>query len=121
MNSENGVLTLSIKDLFTGKMLKYSVAPFFVSMLVLYLLFFVVAGIGLDSLGSMDIQSTSTTIENGVPHTDSFTASLEGTALIQWLMSHSDFFSLYHWQLYRTLFFYLRRASYHRVFNSCHT
>jgi len=89
MNNENSILLLSIKDLFTGKMIKYSLLPFILSMIVLYVLFFVVAGIGLDSLGSMHVESTSVSIENGIPHTDSFSATLEGTALIQWLMSHA--------------------------------
>jgi len=89
MNSENSILSLSLKDLFTAKMVKYSILPFILSMLVLYLLFFVVAGVGLDSLGTMNIETSSVTIQNGVPHTDSFSASLQGTALIQWLMSHA--------------------------------
>ncbi|QSZ42129.1 hypothetical protein GJV85_08390 [Sulfurimonas aquatica] len=89
MNSENSTLALSLRDLFTGKMIKYSLMPFILSMLVMYLLFFVVAGVGLDQLGSMDVQSSQTTIENGIPHTDSFTASLEGTALIKFLMSNA--------------------------------
>ena len=89
MNSENSTLLLSLKDLFTGKMIKYSILPFILSMFVLYVLFFVVAGIGLESLGSMEVSSTQTTIENGVPNTDTFTATLEGTALIQFLMSHA--------------------------------
>lgn len=89
MNSENSTLLLSIKDLFTSKMLKYSILPFILSMLVLYILFFVVAGVGLDSLGSMEVSTTQTSIQNGVPHTDSFNATLEGTALIQFLMSHA--------------------------------
>lgn len=63
--------------------------PFILSMLVLYILFFVVAGMGLDSLGSMEVSSTQTTIQNGVPNTDTFQANLQGTALIQWLMSHA--------------------------------
>jgi hypothetical protein len=58
-------------------------------MIVLYTLFFLVAGVGLDSLGSMDVQTTQTTVINGVPNTDTFSATLEGTALIQWLMSHA--------------------------------
>lgn len=87
MDSENSTLTLSLKDLFTAKMIKYSLLPFVFSMIILYILFFVVAGIGLDSLGSMDVSSTTTSIENGVPHTDTFQATLEGTALIKWLMS----------------------------------
>jgi hypothetical protein len=89
MNSENSVLALSIKDLLTAKMLKYSILPFILSMIILYILFFVVAGIGLDSLGSMSVQSSQTTIVDGVPNTDSFQATLEGTALIQFLMSHA--------------------------------
>ncbi len=63
--------------------------PFVLSMLILYILFFVVAGMGLDSLGSMEVSSTQTTIQNGVPNTDTFQANLQGTALIQWLMSHA--------------------------------
>ena len=89
MNNENSTLLLSIKDLFTSKMLKYSVLPFILSMLTLYILFFIVAGVGLDSLGSMEVSTTQTSVENGVPHTDSFNATLEGTALIQFLMSHA--------------------------------
>ncbi|MEJ2414580.1 MAG: hypothetical protein P8Y22_04830, partial [Sulfurimonas sp.] len=88
MNNENNILALSIKDLFTSKMIKYSILPFILSMLILYILFFVVAGIGLDQLDStMHVESTQTTIENGVPHTDSFTATLENTAIIKFLMS----------------------------------
>lgn len=89
MSQQNSLLAVSLKDLFTVKMIKYSILPVILSMLIMYLIFFVVAGIGLEQLGSMDIQSSQTTIENGVPHTDSFTASLEGTALIQFLMSHA--------------------------------
>ena len=89
MNSENSVLLLSIKDLFTGKMIKYSILPFILSMFVMYIFFFVVAGIGLDSLGSMEVHSTQTNVINGVPNTDTFSATLQGTALIQWLMSHA--------------------------------
>jgi len=87
MNSQFNTLTLSIKDLFKGNMLIYSIVPFILSMLIIYTLFFIVAGVGLDQLGTMDISSTQTTIENGIPHTDSFAATLEGTAIIKFLMS----------------------------------
>jgi hypothetical protein len=87
MNSEHSSLSLSIKDLFTGTMLKYSLLPLVLSMFILYILFFVVAGIGLDQLGTMDVASTQTTVENGIPHTDSFAATLQGTAIIKFLMS----------------------------------
>jgi len=89
MGEQNSTLFLSIRDLFTSKMIKYSLLPFILSMLVLYLLFFLVAGVGLDSLGSMHIESTQTTMQNGIPNTDSFSTTLEGTAIIQFLMSHA--------------------------------
>lgn len=89
MNSENSVLLLSIKDLFTAKMLKYSILPFALSVIILYILFILIAGAGLDSLGSMHVQSSQTSFVNGVPNTDTFQATLEGTALIQFLMSHA--------------------------------
>ena len=88
MNEKN-ILLLSVKDFLTPKMLKYSILPFIITMVVMYVLFFVVAGIGLDQLGTMDIQSTQTTMENGIPHTDSFSAQLQGSAIIQFLMSYT--------------------------------
>lgn len=88
MDNETSILSLSIKDLFTSKMIKYSIMPFILSMLILYILFFVLAGVGLDQLDStMHVESSQTTIENGVPHTDTFTATLENTAIIKFLMS----------------------------------
>ena len=89
MMSEKDILVLSIKDFFTSKMLKYSILPFIITMLIMYILFFTLAGIGLESLGSMDVQTTETTIQNGVPHTDSFSAQLEGLSIIQFLMSYT--------------------------------
>jgi len=87
MDNEPSILSKSLKDLFTAKMLQYSILPFVLSMIVLYILFFVVAGIGLDQLGTMTVESSQTTIENGVPHTESFSATLENTAIIKFLMS----------------------------------
>ena len=88
MNNQN-LLLLSIKDFLTPKMLKYSILPFIITMVLMYVVFFILAGIGLDQLGSMDVQSTQTTIQNGIPHTESFSAKLEGTAIIQFLMSYA--------------------------------
>ena len=87
MNDETGILRKSLSDLFTAKMLQYSILPFVISMIVLYILFFIVAGMGVDQLTTLDINSTQTTIENGVPHTESFAATLQGTAIIKFLMS----------------------------------
>ncbi len=68
-------------------MLAYSIMPFIISMIVLYILFFIVAGLGVDQLSTMDVQTSQTTIQNGIPHTESFAATLQGTAIIKFLMS----------------------------------
>jgi hypothetical protein len=87
MDNETSILSLSIKDLLTKKMLAYSIMPFIISMIILYILFFIVAGMGVDQLTTMDIQSSQTTIQNGVPHTESFQATLAGTGIMKFLMS----------------------------------
>ena len=89
MNSEQNLLILSIKDFMSVQMLKYALLPFIISMVILYTLFFLLAGAGLDALGSLDVQSTQTTIQNGIPHTESIKAHLEGSAIIKFLMSHA--------------------------------
>ncbi len=88
MDNEPTILSQSIKDLLTTKMIKYSILPFVFSMLILYILFFILAGIGLDQLdATMHIESNQTTIQNGIPHTESFTTTLQNTAVIKFLMS----------------------------------
>ncbi len=85
------MIVQSIKDLLTPKMLKYSIVPLILTLVVMYVLFFIVAGIGVDQLGEMSLQSsqTTTTMQNGVPHTESFNTMIEGTAIIQFLMSYA--------------------------------
>ena len=43
--SEKNLILLSLKDFFTKQMLKYSLAPFIVTLVLMYILFFVVAGL----------------------------------------------------------------------------
>lgn len=85
--SEQNIFIQSLKDFLTPKMLKLAILPFIVTIVLMYILFFVIAGIGIDQLGSLDVQSTQTTMQNGVPHTESISAQLEGTAIIKFLMS----------------------------------
>jgi hypothetical protein len=87
MNGETSVISLSVKDLFSAKMLKYSILPFVISTLIAYVFFFLLAGAGLDQFGAMDLASTQTTVQNGIPHTESFATTLEGAAIIKFLMS----------------------------------
>ena len=88
MNEKN-LLILSIKDFLTPKMLKYSIAPFVVTAIVMYLLFFTFAGMGLEHLTELNVHTTQTTIQDGIPHTESFSAQLEGSAIIQFLMKYT--------------------------------
>lgn len=87
--SEKDILLLSIKDFLTAKMLKFSLTPLIVSLIVMYIIFFIIAGVWIDELGTLNLQSTQTTIENGIPHTQSMDAKLEGSAIIQFLMSYA--------------------------------
>jgi len=87
--SEKNLIFLSIKDFFTKQMLKYSLAPFILTIILMYVIFFIVAGIGVESLGEMQVHTSETTIQNGVPHTESVTTMIEGTAIIQFLMSYA--------------------------------
>jgi len=83
------LLTQSIKDFFTPQMLKYALVPFIVTLVLLYAIFFFVAGMGVEALGELQIESQSTAIQNGIPHTESFSATLEGSQIIQFLMSYT--------------------------------
>ena len=87
--SEKNIILLSIQDFFTTKMLKYSVAPFILTIVLMYILFFVGAGMGIEHLGQMEVHTSETTIQNGIPHTESFSTMIEGTAIIQFLMSYA--------------------------------
>ena len=84
------LLMLSIRDFFTGKMLKYAILPFVATLVVMYILFFVLAGSGLDSLHtSFDVNTTQTAIQNGIPHTKNFSAHVEDSSIIKFLMKYS--------------------------------
>ena len=89
MRSTQNLFLLSMKDFLSVQMMKYALMPFIISMILMYTFFFLLAGAGLDALGSLDVQSTTTTIENGVPHTETLEAKLEGSAIIKFLMSHA--------------------------------
>ncbi len=84
------VFILSVKDFFTPKMLKYAIMPFIATLVVMYVLFFVVAGAGLDSMhADLNINTTQTTMQNGIPHTQTFSAHVENSSIIQFLMKYS--------------------------------
>jgi hypothetical protein len=89
MDNESQILSLSFRDLFTAKMLTYSVAPFIISMILIYGSIIYFAGFGLNELGTLMLSSSETTIQNGVPHTETLNATLQGSAIVQFLLSHA--------------------------------
>lgn len=89
MQTQRNLLALSMKDFLSPQMLKFALLPFIISMLLMYILFFSLASAGLDALGTLDIQSSQTSMENGVPHTQTLEAKLEGNAIIKFLLGHA--------------------------------
>ncbi len=87
--SQKDIFIRSVKDFFTLEMLKYSLAPFIITIILMYSLFFYIAGAGVDQLGQMQVHSTQTSIQNGVPHTETIDSILEGSAIIEFLMSYA--------------------------------
>jgi len=87
--SEKEIVLRSIKDLLTLKMLKYSILPFVISLIVLYIVFFIIAGMGVEQLGTLSVESSQTTIEGGVPHTENFNATLVGSSIWKFLMHYA--------------------------------
>ncbi len=87
--SQKDILLLSIKDFLTLKMLKFSLLPFVASIVIMYILFFAIAGAGVEHLGQMQVHTSETTIQNGIPHTETIDTLLEGSAIIQFLMSYA--------------------------------
>lgn len=87
--SEKNIVLLSIKDFLTPKMLKFAILPFIISLVVMYILFLIIAGIGIEQLGTLQVYSSQTTVQNGVPHTESLSAVLEDSAIIKFLMSYT--------------------------------
>lgn len=86
------VWSLSVQDFFTKKMLTYAFAPFLFTMIVLYTLFFSAADAGLDSLQEsfVQIESSQTTQENGITHTENSNMVYSGgSAILELLMQYS--------------------------------
>lgn len=91
MQKEN-LAFLSLKDFFTTPMLKLALMPFVITFLITYLLFFMAADAGIDAMkeSSVHIQSSQTTMVDGVPHTESVNEVYQGgNEVIAFLMKHA--------------------------------
>lgn len=84
--SEVNILLLSIKDFLTPKMLKFALLPFILTAIFIYILFFIIIGIGIEQIMVFDVNSTHTYMQDGIPHTETVTAKLGLDGLLNYLM-----------------------------------
>jgi len=83
------ILSQSIKDFLTPKMLKYAILPFIITIIFMYLIFFIIAGLGIEQLSLINVESSQTYVENGIPHTETIITKLQGLDVMQFLMSYA--------------------------------
>lgn len=88
MQKEN-ILFLSLRDFFSKKMLKFSFLPLVITLIIMYMLFFFFAGMSLGDFSTLSISSSTTTMQDGIEHTETFNTILQDSAIIQFLMSYS--------------------------------
>ena len=84
--------SISVQDFFTKKMLTYAFAPFLFTLIVLYALFFSAADAGINSMQEsfLEVESTQTTQENGIEHTETTNVVYSGgSSILQFLMEYS--------------------------------
>ena len=90
---QNTLLAKSLKDFMSPPILKIAFLPFFVTMIVMYALFFWAAGAGLDALQETRLQMEQQAVTvnpDGTTHTQSSSVELEGgEAVLAFLLKHS--------------------------------
>ncbi|WP_345986343.1 EI24 domain-containing protein [Sulfurimonas sp. HSL-1656] len=87
------LLSISIRDFFSKRMLQFALIPFLGTILLMYTLFFGIADAGIDSLRESTLQieqHQQQTQQNGVVETQSETTTVEGgSAILRFLMEHT--------------------------------
>lgn len=84
--NELRLFTWSLQDFFTPKMLSYTLLPFILTAVFMYILFFIIIGVGVDQIMIFDMQSTQTYMQDGIPHTETITSKLGLDDLVPYLM-----------------------------------
>ncbi|MEA2019518.1 MAG: EI24 domain-containing protein [Campylobacterota bacterium] len=85
------LLQLSIKDYFTKDMLKLIIYPLLGSLIVMFILFFTIADMGLSSLEEtqIEIQTHQTLIENGQINEETTTQTYTGNSILDFLLRYT--------------------------------
>ena len=89
MMSEKELLILSIKDFFTPKMIKFSLLPFIITLISMYLIFIIIASIGIEQLHIINFHETQTYMQNGVEHTENISTKIQGSDIMAFLSSYA--------------------------------
>lgn len=91
MENEIQLLKNSIKDYFTKDMLKIALYPFIGSAIVLYMLFFTLADMGLYSLQETQVyvQQHEMVVENGVANESITDESYTGSSILDFLLKYT--------------------------------
>ena len=84
--SEVNIFLLSLKDFLTPKMLKFSLLPFILTAVIIYILFFLIIGIGIEQVMVFDVNSSQTYMQDGIPHTETITTKLGLDQALSYLM-----------------------------------
>lgn len=86
--NESSIVKKSFQDFFTKEALQIIIYPILGTLVILYLLFFGVAGITLDSLDQtqIQIQQHEMQIENGIVNESHTDATYTGSSLLDFLL-----------------------------------
>ena len=90
MTNDNIFIT-SIKDFFSLKMMKFSIAPFFIAVLLVYTIVFYFAHLTIKDLrhASLHVEHSQTTIVAGLESVDTTGLDFQGSSIMSFLMSHA--------------------------------
>ena len=87
--NETNLLVRSLKDFLTPKMLKFSLLPFIITAIFIYVIFFILIGIGVDQMQVYDVTSSTTYMQDGIPHTETITSKLGLDGFIKFLTTYA--------------------------------
>jgi hypothetical protein len=88
---KRNLLLLSVHDFFTKEIMKIAFFPFLLTLIVLYILFFIGADMGFEQLqhSTLHVEQSQTTITDGIPHTEHTSETAQGSGIIDFLLKYS--------------------------------
>jgi len=98
------LLKTSISDFLTPKMLKYALLPPFISVLIIYILFFILGDINLNDFATFNIHTTQTTIINGIPNIDTTYTEFKNSSILEFFNSFVTLTTMGLFLLYLSIF-----------------